>query len=101
MDNLSLTPSEAVAQTVIAYYRRLDQALLTEHELTTWLRGLSAGDQAELLAIGLDKAVLLPACRRYVLESRGFSMLAFRQAHLQPHELAYWVDDNDGGVRPT
>jgi hypothetical protein len=101
MDHLSLTPSEAVAQTVIAYYRRLEEALPTASELTTWLRGLSVLDQHELSVIGLDKAVLLPAFRRYVLESRGFPMLAFMQAHLQPHELAYWVDDNDGGVRPT
>ena len=95
------TVSEKVAETALAYYRLTDSLIPTAQEVINWLESLLPSIQTEMVQLDYQQAILLPSFKRYLLESRGNSMPAYMAAHLTPEELPYWVDDNDGGVRPA
>lgn len=89
---------EKVAETVINYYRQLDEWVPTAEEIAQWFDALPAPLRLQMHTYGLRRCLTLPSFRRYVLEGRGYSMPAYMAAHLTPHELLHWVDDGDGGV---
>ena len=95
----TITPAEKVLEAVLAYYRQADKVVPAAQDVVAWLRQLAPADQVELASLPLADALHLPAFRRYLLERRGFSMQAYMMACLTPHELPYWIDDGDGGLR--
>ena len=95
------TPSEIVAQTVVNYYHQFAAFTVPVSEALDWHGTLPPKQQALLLKLDVQQWTLLPAFRRYALEARGCSMQAYMAEHLTPAQLAHWVDDGDGGVRPA
>lgn len=91
---------EKVAEVVLSYWRLTDTSPPTAQELAQWVDTLAPPVQTQLLALGLAKAIHLTVFKRYVLEKRGYSMQSYMRAKLTPEEFPYWIDDNDGGVRP-
>jgi hypothetical protein len=96
-----LTTAEKVTETVLAYYRLAEVLPASAKELASWFDSLLPDMRTEVNLVGLQQAILLPAFKRYLLEWRGYPMQTYMAMHLTPQELRYWVDDNDGGVRPA
>jgi hypothetical protein len=95
-DNMSLTISEKVAETVLAYYRQGECFLFAEQELLDWYATLSLPTKQEVGIMPTLSWEKLPLFRRYALEKRGLSMRVYMTSHLTRDELAHWVDDNGG-----
>jgi hypothetical protein len=93
-----ITTAEKVVATAVAYYRQADLLKPSRKELIYWLATCSAAEQAKMLPIKVEALMLIPAFKRYVLESRGCAMAAYMAARLSPKELLHWVDDGDGGL---
>jgi hypothetical protein len=96
-----LTTAEKVTETVLAYYRLAEVLPASAKELASWFDSLLPDMRTEVNLVGLQQAILLPAFKRHLLERRGYPMQAYMAMHLTPHELRYWVNDNDGGVQPA
>ena len=89
---------EKVAETVVAYYRQIEEFVPTAEEVAQWFDALPAPLRLQMHTYGLRRCRTLPSFRRYVLEGRGYSMPAYMAAHLTSDVLVHWVDDGDGGV---
>lgn len=85
----------------MAYYKLAEAMPATALGLAYWFDGLPNQEKVEFLAIGLIQTLKLSTFKRYALEEKEYYMAAYRQAHLTPSELAYWIDDYKGEVRTT
>ncbi|MGY2134500.1 hypothetical protein ACW9KT_19890 [Hymenobacter sp. HD11105] len=92
MESPYIPPCDKVTDTVLAYYRQVDELVITAQELATWFDLLPAPTRLQMHTLGLRTCLTLPAFRRSVLEHRGRSMAAYMAAHLTPDELRLWEE---------
>jgi hypothetical protein len=93
--NPVVTPIEKVLQVLVAYYRQADALVVSEEELRTWFATLVPQQRHAVVLVNPTYWVLLPECRRYLLECRGHSLAAYLSSHLTAAELAHWVAQAD------
>jgi hypothetical protein len=74
---------------VLAYYRQADELLPSASELVAWLAGCRPEVQAQALDLNLARLLLWPGFRRYLLETRGQSMVAYMARYLSGADFLY------------
>ncbi|TVT40633.1 hypothetical protein FNT36_14285 [Hymenobacter setariae] len=75
----------------MSYYRQADEWLATEEELLTWFATLAPHQRVAVHLINPSHWLGLPECRRYVLQSQGYSLSTYLASHLTAAEFAYWL----------
>jgi hypothetical protein len=93
--NPVVTPTEEVLQVLVAYYRQADALVVREVELRAWFATLVPQQRHAVALVNPTYWVLLPECRRYLLECRGHSLAAYLSSHLTAAELAHWLEQAD------
>jgi hypothetical protein len=93
--NPVVTPVEKVLQVLVAYYRQADALEVSEEELRAWFATLVPQQRHAVALVNPTYWVLLPECRRYLLERQGHSLAAYLSSHLTASELAHWVVQAD------
>jgi hypothetical protein len=93
--NPVVTPTEEVLQVLVAYYRQADALVVSEEELRVWFATLVPQQRHAVALVNPNYWVLLPECRRYLLECRGHSLAAYLSSHLTAAELAQWLGQAD------
>jgi hypothetical protein len=87
---------ERIAHAMQAYYRQGQDMPLLATDLLAWYRSLAPSDQAHVHALGPYHWAVLPTFKRYVLEQRGYSLVAYLQSHLTASDFAYWLAQQTG-----
>jgi hypothetical protein len=93
--NPVVTPTEKVLQVLVAYYCQADALVVSEEELRVWFATLVPQQRHTVALMNHNYWVLLPECRRYLLECRGHSLAAYLSSHLTTAELAQWLGQAD------
>jgi hypothetical protein len=91
-DSPYTSPRDKVTDTELAYYRQVDELVITAQELATWFDQLPAPTRLQMHTLGLRTCLRLPAFCRSVLEHRGLPMATYMAAHLTPGELRLWEE---------
>lgn len=86
-----VTPVEKVAETLMGYYRQADEWVASEEELLTWFATLAPHQRVAVHLVNPSHWLVLPECRRYVLQSRGYSLFTYLASHLTVAEFTYWL----------
>jgi hypothetical protein len=93
--NPVVTPTEKVLQVLVAYYRQAEGLEVSEEELRAWFATLAPQQRHTITLVNPNYWLLLPECRRYLLERRGHSLATYLSSHLTASELAHWLVQAD------
>lgn len=88
--------AERINEVTAAYYRQIEQFSPLERDLIDWFVQLSPEDKTAAAGLPYETWPALDGFRRYYLEKRGCSMLAYMETHLTRPERAEWVDEAAG-----
>jgi len=79
-----------IAFTTYLYYREARHVEASPADFAAWLATLPPARRAHAEFRGLAAARSMPDFKRFLLESRGYSLTDFLAARLSPTVLAFW-----------